>query len=79
MDFTLSCQLDWGHCISVFFTLSYMQIAILIKDGVVEEVISDELVEEIVIVDGDFSCCRPDAKWADAKETLKIVSYKKDF
>ena len=56
-----------------------MQIAILIKDGVVEEVRSDELIEEINIVDGDFSCCRPDARWQEVKETLEIISYKKDF
>jgi hypothetical protein len=56
-----------------------MQIAVLIKDGVVEEIISDELIEEIVIVDGDFSCCRPDAKWTEAQENLKIVSYKKNY
>ena len=47
-----------------------MNIAILVKGGMVEEIRSDGEIDTITIVDADFVCCKPDEQWNSLPETM---------
>ncbi len=54
-----------------------MKIAILVKDGMVQTVISDRPDVEVEVVDADFNCCNPMEKWNEVTEVPHYVVYSK--